>query len=126
MRYPYFIARRGQCWQDSWTYGDWCQYLCNRPGGQTQCAKVSAIPHVLMELGCVFLALGLVPALVGTLTGATVLWIRVGFLIGSGLALLLGPFIFGWCGFVLMKATGPLNRGAHRVLPGEEMGRGER
>ena len=40
MKYPFFICSRDDRWRDSWTYGDYTQWLCNRPSGNTQCARV--------------------------------------------------------------------------------------
>lgn len=44
-----FLVRRGEFWSDGWTYGDWHQYVCERPDGSTQCARVSRIP-LFMEI----------------------------------------------------------------------------
>ena len=46
--YGYFFCRDAQMWEDSWTYGDWRQYICER-GNTTQCARISRL-HVFFPL----------------------------------------------------------------------------
>jgi hypothetical protein len=35
-----YLCHRRDRWIDGWTYGDWRQWICERPGGETQCARV--------------------------------------------------------------------------------------
>lgn len=55
MTKKHFIVRRRDVWEDSWTYGDWRQYVCRRPDGALQCARPSAIPLVF-AIGSVVLS----------------------------------------------------------------------
>lgn len=111
-----FITRRPDFWEDSWTYGDWRQYMCKRPDGSLQCARQSAIGIIATLLGvslCVFLPMALwlrsegVPgivldralfcAVIGQSIIVTMLWIRC-------------------TGRVLMRAVGPRQYDGKRVF----------
>lgn len=35
-----FLSNASDRWLDSWTYGDWRQWICKRPCGETQCARI--------------------------------------------------------------------------------------
>lgn len=123
MRYPYFIARRDQCHEDSWTYGDWRQYVCDRPGGQTRCAFISIIPFVILVLAFAFGGFGVLSMIY--LPPDQIAWGRaIPFAAICGVVFV-GLSIAGVMGYRLMKAVGPFNDGSHRVLPGEE-GKGDR
>jgi hypothetical protein len=118
MRYGgYFWCHEDQMWQDSLTYGNWRQYICNRygPQGPTQCARFSLFPVFGLLLG-----LTLLIAVAIAVASAPYEWLRwwvVGLLTVLG-CLLTVPFFLGWLdGLYLMVPVGPLNDGARRVCP---------
>lgn len=112
-----FFCSADDMWQDSWSYGDWRQYICNRPNGETQCARFSTAP-VFMGLASVVLVTIVVMAMMlpmGTLRpDAALVLIVVAFVLAL-------PIIAGYfSGWYLMVPVGPLNQGAHRVCPWDE------
>ena len=117
-RYPLFIVRPGDCWEDGWTYGEWRQYICNRPGGQTQCARVSRLQGLLMIPA---MAMIIIPGFfMIVLPPEVVAWGRTIPTITIGAILLLVMFIANRKGYVLMRAVGPPNDGDRRVFPWED------
>ena len=116
MRYPYFFCGEEDMFRDSWTYGDWRQYICNRPGGQTQCARFSRIPAYGLLIGLVCLTLVGFAAFMNW-NDVPVRWSLVAMTAVVG-CLAITPFVAGWFFQVyLMKAVGPMNDGARRVCP---------
>lgn len=39
-----FLIHRDKRWLDSWTYGDWRQWICEREEGSLQCARTVTGP----------------------------------------------------------------------------------
>lgn len=118
MRYPYFFARDDECWEDSWTYGDHRQYICNRSNGQTQCARFSGLPIFGLMAGVVLSTW--VFCLIGVAFYAETLDVNWPVVLGllALSALLVTPYVLGRVyRTYLMKAVGPMNDGARRVLP---------
>lgn len=122
MSYGYRFIHKDQMFEDSWTYGDWRQYICcvGGEGGFTQCARRSELP-IWFGFGSFMFALFFFTGLfLGLQAPEAVPWERV---IAGGLisVILLWPFFFEWeSGYVLMKMVGPPNQGTRRVMPGEE------
>ena len=119
MKSPYFWCHRSEMWQDSFTYGDWRQYICNRPGGQTQCAKVSELIWIFAGLGLGILAGVGLSIYLSVSGGQPPRWWDVGLLTFVGV-MNLYPLYRALGGVFLMKAVGPMNRGSRRILPWEE------
>ena len=46
-----FITQAEDYWLDSWTYGDWRQYVARRRDGSLQPCRVSGLPGVLAAIG---------------------------------------------------------------------------
>lgn len=124
MRYPYLIVRRDRMFHDSWTYGDWRQYIVNLDdsANSTRCAKISEVPFFVGLLGVVVLSLPVVAltlAVAGVPTDK-IAWDRVMWALMLGVILTTVGFTFTFSRYRLMKAVGPVNDGTRRVLPGEE------
>jgi len=117
--YGYFFSREGEMWRDSWTYGDWRQYICRRPGGQTQCARFSTFPIFGLMIGVALWTILLLTVgfalfvdLGHRVNGPLLIWFMV---VGTLLVL---PYILGRLfGVYLMVGVGPMNDGARRVFP---------
>ena len=118
MSNPYFLCHKSQMWEDSWTYGDWRQYICNRPNGQTQCARVSGLFAYLMFFGFIFVALGGVT--IAIFPPEIIAWERTILMIIGGATAWFVPLYLQRRGKRLMKAVGPYNLGATRVFPDED------
>jgi len=110
MKYGFLLTRRGRYWRDTWAYGAWDQYIVSRSDGRTQCARISHLPLLLIYLG-----VGLI-----TVAFPMPMSIATGICVAAGVGLLATLVILQRLGFILMVAVGPPNRGAERVLPGEE------
>lgn len=117
MRYPLFIVRRTDMWEDSWTYGDYKQFICNRPNGQTQCARYSGIPILLWWAGLAMMW-----------TCALTIWFiaidRINYVHWAifliiGFAMTIVRAYLSLTHRELMHAVGPMNNGATRVLPSD-------
>ncbi len=50
-----FITHADSYNLDSWTYGDWRQYVATRSDGSLQPCRISGLPAVSMMLGCVLM-----------------------------------------------------------------------
>ena len=115
--YPWFWCHRSQMWPDSWTYGDWKQFICNRPGGQTQCAKLSGIFGIVYFLLLVLVVgLGFI-GVINLTVGVPIYPLRVLLIGGTAFVLLVSMTIRFLLGWRLMHAVGPMNEGARRILP---------
>lgn len=119
--YGYFIAKGGDIREDSWTYGDWRQYVCTRRDGALQCARISGF-QTFIWLGAMFI--GMLAATVAyvawNVQESLVFWNRVYAMLGVSAFLLLGCVFFLRGGYYLMHAVGPRQYGDRRILPGEE------
>jgi hypothetical protein len=113
----YFFCHYDQMWEDSWTYGDWKQYICNR-GTETQCARGSRLPFFLMSMGLTFIATVLLAILFYGADG--VRWDRAIPTLAIGILLVLPITYEFFTGRFLMVAVGPMNKGARRVCPWDE------
>lgn len=112
MRRPWFYCHATEMWEDNWTYGQWRQYVCNHPNGQTQCAKRSALGGLV-----VFIGFGLTMASLMSMAFKTVNnWPAAVAILVIALIMWIGPFIAELFGWRLMKAVGPHNIGSRRVL----------
>lgn len=101
-----FICHDDNMWEDSWTYGDWHQYLCKLPDSSIVCAKLSAIPVVGMVLGVCL-----------TLLGA-----YLGNLVMSVGILFIAPFIWlALSSYNLMVVVGPKQTNGMRIYPWEAL-----
>jgi hypothetical protein len=106
--YPWFFCHRDQMWLDSWTYGDWRQYICKR-GTATRCAKVSVIPGFIMGFGAMTAVIFALMLATGFSSERL-----AGLLLGLGI--FFGPLTAWKAGWRLMKAVGPMNIEGKRVL----------
>ena len=116
----YFICHHSQMWVDNWTYGDWRQYVCNRPGGETQCARLSSTPYYAGMLALIGLSPLPMALWLNWMGAHGIIYWKAAWLFCTASGFLLSLFAFQRTGYRLMKAVGPMNRGAHRVMPGEE------
>lgn len=78
----YLIIRRGALCEDSWTYGDWRQYIAFRDNGDACCVRMSVLPSILAMLGASLLAVVAVAA-----QGVLVRWPVMAFYAFLGFAL---------------------------------------
>ncbi|MGN6819444.1 MAG: hypothetical protein ACTHJR_12310 [Sphingomonas sp.] len=114
----HFFVHTRDMWQDSWTYGDWRQYLCKR-GETTQCAKFSAIPFAITTIASCWLIMMAVlltfyPHDVLNMTNIIATMSLAGFIV-------IANFLLYVTDYNLMVAVGPLNRpDGYRVLPGDK------
>lgn len=111
-----FFCHRDQMWRDSWTYGDHRQYICNRPNGETQCAKVSDLIAIGGGFGAALLCLVLLSIYAHLSGGVALRWWVVGLFTFVGLAALYPMYQYAR-GLCLMVPVGPMNEGARRVCP---------
>lgn len=47
---PRFFIDDEKMWKDSWTYGDWRQYIVEHKDGSAQCVRLSRIPFLITAL----------------------------------------------------------------------------
>jgi hypothetical protein len=72
----YFICKCDDMWTDSWTYGDWRQYVCKRPDGALQCARPSSIPSISFMMGVALLSMTAIAAALTIWAGVAIYWER--------------------------------------------------
>ena len=109
----HFVVRRSDCWEDSWTYGDWRQYICRRPNGALQCAKPSILPLVVTGLALSVLAMAVMGMVM--LPPEKVAWERaIPAAVVSALVLIL--MWFAGRNIILMRAVGPRQYNGRRVF----------
>lgn len=119
-QYGYRWVHKDLMSEDSWTYGEWRQYIC-RLDGFTQCGRLSALPFFMAALGFMLMFAFLVGLFVAFHYGSdAVAWGRA---IGFGAVSVL--FFVPWwvecdSGYRLVHMVGPPNVGDRRVMPGEE------
>lgn len=85
---------RAKLQRDSWTHGDWRQYVAFLDDGSAICCRISGLPATLAVAGFIILAL----AGMGFLTagmGVPVYWWRIYAFAFVGFALL-GPWLITW------------------------------
>lgn len=113
-----FFSHKRDRWTDSWTYGDWQQWICNRPGGETQCARGSNIPWVSFLLGLAFAVMIGLP--MATWPPESIVWERA--IPGLVVSVLMAvwPVALFFSPWVLMVPVGPMNKGTRRVLHGDQ------
>ena len=121
-----FLCRHCDMWEDSWTYGDWRQYICRRPDGSLVPARHSTLPVLAAGAGLALFAL----ACLCSWTGAAhpEMEPRWGLLIAMGsvgAALASLPLGQRLLGLALMRRVGPASRrredgSAWRVFDHEE------
>lgn len=116
----YFLCKQNDFWQDSWTYGDWRQYMCRRKDGSTQAAKLSALTTISAVIGFCIMVLCAIAVYFFYAHDVPVYWERLGaFWITGGLMIM--PVIMERnYGVYLMVSVGPKQYTDRRILPGEE------
>lgn len=116
----YFLCKQNDFWQDSWTYGDWRQYMCRRKDGALQAAKLSALTTISAVIGFCIMVLCAMAVYFFYAHDVPVYWERLGaFWIAGGLMIM--PVIMERnYGLYLMVSVGPKQYTDRRILPGEE------
>lgn len=114
MRDTLFIVHRSNLWEDSWTYGDWRQYMCKRADGALQCARVSGLPLIIGALA--FLVFGSAVMAMVTMPSALIAWERAIPAAVFGGLVLTGLIAGRLNGFVLMRAVGPRQYNGRRIF----------
>jgi hypothetical protein len=80
------IVRREALKEDSWTYGEWRQYIVFRDNGDACCVRLSTLPHMLFLIGLVGLTLPLMGAFFWW-NGVGIAWGNVAWSTGISFAL---------------------------------------
>lgn len=112
----YFVCPRADMREDSWTYGDWRQYLCTHEDGSVQCAKISDLPFMLGILGLIPLFLGLLGVYIGFYDFDAVKWPWVLGFLAVGLLVEWLVLAFHMARLHLMVPVGPKQYDGKRVF----------
>lgn len=116
----YRIVKLADRMEDSWTYGDWTQFIIQRPDGKRQCARHSSIPWLMAVLGMLLLGFVALSA-VASLVAFPVMWDRVLKILLVGLVLFIPLALEFATGRRLMVTVGLPFIGKpgsdHRVFP---------
>jgi len=108
----FFLCHKNDMWLDTWTYGDWRQYICWRPNQQTQCARIAILPYMLSMMAVFFLICSIFlmifspPELIAW--KQTVLFVVINLIIAAS------TFIVNFLGWNIMMAVGPLQQNGVR------------
>lgn len=86
---------RAKLQRDSWTYGDWRQYVVFLDDGSAVSCRISGVPATLAMIGFIVLAIVAMLVWVMVATPLPVIWGRLFFLTSIGFALL-GPWLVTW------------------------------
>lgn len=95
MRKPYLIIHKRALSEDSWTYGDWRQYIARRDNGGLQCCRISILPLFATVIPAAFLLLVAMAVLIGNMSVANLnpLPVLIAFMVlGLGAALQFGDY----------------------------------
>jgi hypothetical protein len=71
------LIKRDSLSEDSWTYGDWRQYVAFLPGDRAVCCRVSGIPASLGVMGLIIAAIACMSVLSAVMMGIPLYWDRV-------------------------------------------------
>lgn len=119
MRNNYIIIRqRAIMGQDSFTYGNWRQYIVKRDDGAIQPCKHSMLPFWAGLFGMVVLAI--VAMVVFMIPPSLVKWPNLWVMTFIGFAAATTGLMLQFGTYRLMYAVGPKSYNGRRVLPFEE------
>lgn len=116
----YFICKSEDMWLDSWTYGDWRQYVCKRPDGALQCARISTMPASIGTAGALlFFSLVIVLAILLFNVPDKVAWERASIALSISFSMMLPAINMIYSKHRLMVAVGPKQYDGKRLFDHE-------
>lgn len=115
---PRFFVRRKGLVEDSWTYGDYRQYLHTHRDGSISCVRLSRIPSIAAVVGWAMAVILMPILLIAWHMSLKPIWSNVGWWLVASAILI--SFALLCIPFPLVVAVGPRQRGNYRRFWEEE------